>query len=54
MNQNEKDVIDYIERCALGAVKCPKRPLILGDWWYQLTADSNTSGEAIWFSEVVS
>lgn len=53
MKQQEKDTIDYIERCAVGVIECPKRPLIISDWWYQVMADSSVSGESIWFSELV-
>lgn len=53
MNQKCMETINYIERCAFGVIKCPKRPLIIADWWYQVEPGM-AMGEAIWLHEVVS
>ncbi|KAL1407717.1 hypothetical protein Q8F55_007150 [Vanrija albida] len=44
--------IDRLERCVLGIVACPARPLVLGDFWYIYVKGSSESGEAVWLGDV--
>lgn len=45
--------IDKLERCVLGLVTCPERPLVFGDMWYIYVKGHSESGEAVWLENVV-
>jgi hypothetical protein len=46
--------IDYLERCALGLVSCPPRPLIVTEWWYIRRMDTlSPRGETVWMGPII-
>ncbi|RSH90383.1 hypothetical protein EHS25_000988 [Saitozyma podzolica] len=45
--------LDRLEKCVMGAIECPPRPLIVVDWWYALRGlEGGHSGEEIWMAWV--
>lgn len=54
LQHEQEEALEKLERCVLGLVNCPERPLIISDFWYFFTRKQSTSGEAIWLDPVVS
>ncbi|WOO84825.1 Alpha-1,6-mannosylglycoprotein 6-beta-N-acetylglucosaminyltransferase A [Vanrija pseudolonga] len=48
-----RSALDRLERCVLGLIACPERPLVLGDMWYIFVKGHSESGEAVWLGDVV-
>lgn len=46
-------MIYHAERCILGVVRCPERPIIFTDYWYFYTYEHSSSGEGIWGDPIV-
>jgi hypothetical protein len=47
-------MLDRLEKCVLGQLACPQRPLIVANWWYAFNGvQGGVSGEELWMGWVV-
>lgn len=53
----DKDVllaVDHAEKCALGLLTCPQRPIIVTDWMYiRRMEEWEPAGEIVWMGPIL-
>lgn len=52
-NAQAWSLLYHAERCVMGVIECPERPIILTDYWYFYSFENSNSGEGIWGDPIV-